>query len=109
MACATEDPVPKSNETMQAAPSRPAADATFWPRLKDLAFSIKFIMVISRKSTSEFEAAYSYIGLRLYRIPTIIVNFYATEASNPHGAVVDAFICLRFWDLATLPNKSFVS
>ena len=49
------------------------------------------------------------VVFRLYRIPTIIVNFYATEVSNPHGAVVDTFICLRFWDLATLPNKSFVS
>jgi hypothetical protein len=32
-----------------------------------------------------------------------------TGAEIPHGAVVDTFVCLRFWDLATLPNKSFVS
>jgi hypothetical protein len=56
----------KSNDTIQAAPTKPAADAIFWPELLGLAFSIKFIKVISRMSTSKLEAAYF-----IYRIPTI--------------------------------------
>ena len=66
VAWATEGAVSKSNNTIQAAPSKPAADAIFWPGLQGLAFSTKFIMVISRMSTSEFEAAYF-----VYRSPTI--------------------------------------
>ena len=49
VACATEGPVPKSNDTMQAAPSKPAADAGLLPGLKDLAFSIKFIRIHLQK------------------------------------------------------------
>jgi 2-polyprenyl-6-methoxyphenol hydroxylase-like FAD-dependent oxidoreductase len=63
--------VPKSDDNIQAAPSKP----------KDLAFSTKFMMVISRKSTSEFEAVYYYSRSPTISDPDYAVNFSATEAS----------------------------